>query len=235
MTLKDEDLRRLYRSYVGIRADANRKRCPSIKDLYDFFETRTRTSKKLKIVDHVTNCAACAEEFEFLRELQQYQDQITQGAREIRAEESPFAPSTSARNGIVSFGQYASVTVGVLFVVASLVIIVQKWSRSADVRAAPSSVLLVQPNQKNPGSRPLVFKWREFKGAEVYILELFDEALLPTWKSPETSTPYLTLPEDVRERLPANRPYFWMVTAYRGGDKLAESELLRFMLIEKHP
>lgn len=235
MILKDEDLRRLYRSYVSKRADADRKRCPSIEDLCGFFESRTRTSKKLKIVDHVTNCAACAEEFEFLRELQQYQDQITQGAREIRAEESPFAPSTSARNGIVSFGQYASVAVGVLFVVASLVITIQEWSRSGDVRAAPSSMLLVQPNQRNPGSRPLVFKWREYKGAEVYVLELFDEALLPVWKSPGTSTPYLTLPEDVRERLPANKPYFWMVTAYRGGDKLAESELLRFMLTAKDP
>lgn len=227
MTLRDDDLKRLYRSYVARRSRPDRKACPSWKELSDFFENRTRRKKKLKIVDHVTSCSACAEEFEFLRQVRQLGKHIAQVAERQRP------PSPSGRVGVSILWRYSSVAAGVMLALASLAIIIQRWSNPGMTRAAPSAVILTIPNQTHPASFPLTFEWKKFQGAEVYILELFDEALLPVWKSSETELTHLALPEGIGIRLPLNRRYFWMITAYRGGERTAESALVPFVLTSR--
>jgi hypothetical protein len=41
------------------------------------------------------------------------------------------------------------------------------------------------------------------------------------------------LPEGLAGRLQLNKPYFWMITAYQKKEKLAESELTRFIICPK--
>jgi len=120
-----------------------------------------------------------------------------------------------------------------MFVIASLVIVVRESGRPGDIRATPSSILLIQPDAKHPASFPLIFKWEGVKGAETYILELYDETLLPIWKSPDLLSPQLTMPEDLAGRLQLNKLYFWMITAYHKKEKLAESELTQFIVRPK--
>ncbi|HVP90148.1 MAG TPA: hypothetical protein VMS75_02915 [Terriglobales bacterium] len=227
MTLRDNELKHLYQSYVASKSRPDRKACPSWKAVSDFFENRTRTGRKLKIVDHVTSCSACAEEFEFLRQVWLWGKQI---AHEVERQRPP---SPSGRVGVPFLWRYSSVAAGVLLALASLAIIIQNWSHPGITRAAPSAVVLTTPNQKRPASLPLTFEWEEFKGAGAFVLELFDEALLPVWKSPETRATRIVLPEEIGRRLPSNRRYFWMITAYRGGDRIAESALLPFVLTSK--
>lgn len=233
MNLKDEDLRRLYRSYITVRTPGNRKGCPSLESLVLFFESRARTRKKLKIIDHITNCSPCAKEFDFLLELQRYQNQMIQQAQRAQPiKQSVISwPALLKRAG--PLWRFSPVFIGAMLVIASLVIIIQKWGRFDRVRATSSSVALIQPNQKHPASSPLMFKWKEVNGAEKYILELYDEALLQIWKSSEIPLPHLILSEDIASRLQSNKSYFWMITAYRKKEKLAESELVRFIIIPK--
>ncbi len=228
MTLDDEDLRRLYRSYVAGRVGPDRKACPSWKELSGFFENRTRARQKLKIVDHVTGCAGCAEEFEFLRQLRLRGDQIAQEVERRRS------LSPSGRIGIAFLWKYSPVAAGILLVAASLAIIIQKWSNPGMTRAAPSSVILIGPDQRHPVSLPLTFEWEEFRGADAYTLELFDEALLLVWKSQATALSRLNLPEEVVKRIPLNKRYFWLITAYKRGARLAESTLASFTLTSKN-
>jgi hypothetical protein len=224
MTLKDDDLKRLYRSYVAGRAEPDRKACPSWKELSDFFGTKLGPKKKLKIIDHVTNCSACAEEFEFLYQLDQRGEDVAEEAD--RRSSRP----QSGRVEASRFWRMCYIAVGGLLLLASLAIIIQKRIHQGEIRTAPSEVILTSPGRDRSGSIPLTFRWEKFKGAESYVLELFDETLLPVWKSPETEGLSLLLPEEVGKLLPANKRYFWMITAYGGGIKIAESSLAPFKL-----
>jgi hypothetical protein len=234
MTLKDEDLRLIFRSYISNRESRARQDCPSLRDLSEFFEPRTRTKNKLKIIDHVTNCSACAEEFEFVRELHNYESLLVQNIREIHLQGQSRSISPHRDQEARSIWRYATVAAGALLLIVSLAII-SKWDRPGETRASQSSVTLLRPSQSQPVSLPLIFEWKTLAGADSYILEIFEETLLPVWKSPEVATSILKLPEDLRNKLRLDSPYYWMITAFRNGNKLAESELRRFSLISKSP
>ena len=234
MTLKDEDLRLIFRSYISNRESRARQDCPSLRDLSEFFEPQTRTKKKLKIIDHATNCPACAEEFEFVRELKKYESLIVQNIREVQLKGQSHSTSPCRDHGAGSIWRYATVAAGVLLLIVSFAII-SNWDRPGETRAVPSVVTLLRPGLRQSVSLPLVFEWNFFEGADSYILEIFEGSLLPVWKSPHVAKSILKMPEDVRYRLVPDRPYFWMITAFRNGNKLAESELRRFSLISKSP
>lgn len=233
MNLKDEELKGLYQSYVTMRTSGDREGCPSPETLLSFFVSRSKARKKLKIVDHLTNCSACIREFELLLEIQRFQDQLTPQVRE--ATDSGRFPSTplGALRTIGHSWRISPIIAGAIFVIASLIIVIRELGRPVGVRATSSSIVLVQPNPINPASLPLIFIWKEVNGAETYVLELYDDALLPVWKSRELSSPPVTMPEDLARRLRLNKPYFWMITAYQNKEKLAESELTRFVVRPK--
>jgi hypothetical protein len=187
----------------------------------------------MKIVDHLTNCSACAREFELLLEIQRYQNQLVPQVREAAHAGRSFSARPSSHHAFGHFWKISPVVAGAMFVIASLIIVIQESGRPVGIRATPSSILLVQPDTKHSVSFPLIFKWEEVKGAETYILELYDETLLLIWKSPGILSPPLILPEGLAGRLQLNKPYFWMITAYQKKEKLAESELTRFIICPK--
>jgi hypothetical protein len=187
----------------------------------------------LKIVDHLTNCSACAREFELLLEIQRYQNQLVPQVREAAHGKRSFSARPSPLHPIGLFWKISPIVAGAMFVIASLITVIQESGRPVGIRATPSSILLIQPDTKHPASSPLIFIWEEVKGAEMYILELYDETLLPIWRSPKILSSPLTLPEDLAGRLQLNKPYFWMITAYQKKVKLVESELTRFIISPK--
>jgi hypothetical protein len=234
MSLNDEDLKRLFRSYIAFRIPENREGCPSLEKILSFFESPTRTRKKMKIIDHITKCSACAREFEFLLELQRSQYQMFQRAQMGK----PVKPSAfswpSLLRGIGPFSRLSTVVIGAIFIIASAIIISQKWGHIDSTRTTASTLTLIQPSQKNPGSLPLIFKWEPMSGADYYSLEIFDEALMPVWKCPEIHSPYFVMPEASSSWLKFDRAYFWMVVAYHNNEKLTESGLVRFLMILKN-
>ena len=233
MNLRDEELRALFRSYITMRISGNREGCPSPETLLSFFVSRSRTRKKLKIVDHLTNCSACAREFELLLEIQRYQDQLVPQVREATDSGRFFGTPLGTLRTIGHSWKISPIVAGAILVIASLIIVIRESGRPVGVRATSSSIVLVQPDTIHPASFPLIFIWKEVQGAEAYILELYDDTLLPVWKSREFPSPPVTMPEDLARRLRLNKPYFWMITAYQNREKLAESELSRFIVRPK--
>jgi hypothetical protein len=233
MNLKDDDLKRFYRSFINSRSPENRRECPSLEELVSFFESRGRTGKKLKIVDHVTNCSACAQEFEFLLELQRYQEKIASQVRECRPAKRFFHSIPASVEGAHLLWRLSSVLVGMILVVTSIVTILQNWGPRSETRAMRSSLTLIQPAPEQSIAPPMLFKWKRLEGAETYVLELFNEALLSVWKSPEIALTQLVLPPDVVEHLQPGQRYFWLITAFSDGEKVAESDLSQFMVTQK--
>jgi hypothetical protein len=233
MKLKDEELKRLFRSYVTMRTPGDREGCPSPESLLSFFVSRSRTRKKLKIVDHLTNCSACAREFELLLEIQRDQNQVVSQVREAADSGQFFARRADSFHAVGHFWKISPIIAGAMFVIASLIIVVRESGKPGDIRATPSSILLIQPDAKHPASFPLIFKWEGVKGADTYLLELYDETLLPIWKSPDLLSSQLTIPEDLARQLQINKLYFWMITAYHNKEKLAESGLTQLIVRSK--
>jgi hypothetical protein len=233
MNLRDEELKDLYRSYITMRTSGNREGCPSPETLLSFFVSRSKARKKLKIVDHLTNCSACAKEFELLLEIQRYQDQLVPQVREATDPGRFFRTPLGPLRTIGHSWKISPILAGAIFVIASLIIVIRESGRPIGVRATSSSIVLVQPDPIHSASLPLIFIWKEVKGAETYVLELYDDALLPVWKSREILSPPVTMPEDLARQLQLNKPYFWMITAYQNKEKLAESELTRFIVRPK--
>jgi hypothetical protein len=225
MNLRNDDLKRSYRSFIDSRIPENRKDCPPLEELVSFFELRGRTGGKLKIVDHVTRCSACAQEFEFLLELRRHQQKITSQLPVGRPVKRFFQSFPASIDGTNLFWRFSSVLVGMLLVIASLTVILQKGSRLAEMRAVRSSLALLKPASGQSVMPPLKFAWERLPGAETYVLELYDEALLPLWKSPETSLTHFVLPLEETERLLPGHRYFWIVTAFCEGERISESGL----------
>jgi len=234
MTLNDEDLKRIFRSYVGKRDSGTRQGCPSFSELSRFFDPETRRRDKLNIIDHVTDCSACAEEFEFLRGLHNYQSQIAQNASNLRSDQRTCAIPPQIERGKRSLWRYAPIAAGALLLMISLSMLT-KWDRPGETRTASSSVALLRPGQNQTVLITMTFEWEPVEWADAYILEVFDEALLPVWKSQEVTAILFKPPEELRSRLRPDSHYFWMVTALRNGNKLAESELRRFTMGRKAP
>jgi hypothetical protein len=233
MQLRNDDLKRLYRTFVSTHHPDNRQECPSWEQLLSFFEARARPTEKLKIVDHMTSCSACAQEFEFLLDLRRFQERIGAQIQGVPAKKSFFHSFPASVKRTHLFWRFASALVGLILVSVSLITIIQNGGREAGTRAARTSVMLLEPIRGQSATLPLTFKWEGWGGAESYVLELYDEALSSIWESPRTPQAHLVLPPEAERQLKPGGHYFWMITAYRHNEKIAESKLYEFTVIQK--
>jgi hypothetical protein len=74
----------------------------------------------------------------------------------------------------------------------------------------------------------LIFRWEKVNHSKFYILELFDQALAPVWKSDSITAESAALPGELAGTLEVNRPYFWTVTAYLTNGEKISSRLEKF-------
>jgi hypothetical protein len=100
-------------------------------------------------------------------------------------------------------------------------------------RAGAAGIALVCPASSVAGPEELVFRWEAFNRAEYYIVELFDEDLLPVWNSHHIDGIQVRVPSEQRLDMRSGTVYFWMVTAYSEGIKIGESRLARFKIAAK--
>jgi hypothetical protein len=230
MKINDDNLRALFQGYATSKAPPNRKRCPSPKAIAESFEPSASVRKKKKIVDHLSGCSYCREEFMLFFQIQK--SDLGSARIEDRA-----APYESAADLVKKrhpahppFWQYACVLLGFCLTIFSIFLIVQQNDLSEVQRNKETGILLSTPKAGQILAGSLVFRWQGKSATEYYVLELFDEALMPIWTSSEIRDTKLRLPADVRSGLQPGRSYFWMVTAYSGNSELVESKLARFTI-----
>jgi hypothetical protein len=94
-----------------------------------------------------------------------------------------------------------------------------------------SGIVLIEPIHKKISKNNLLFKWEKNDLADYYILEIFNEELLPIWKSPKLLINQCTIPNDILENILCPKIYLWMITGYSKKGIIIESQIINFTLI----
>ncbi len=230
MKIDLESLREFYQGYAESRRPQSRKRCPSPLAIAKSLEPSASIRKKKRIVDHLSECAFCRDEFMLLFQLQR----LEPGSPKIKDRISGYNHRPLSQgiggSGYRPFWRYACVVLGLSLAVSSFVLLVHQKQLSEVQRTRETGLLLSSPTSGQVLSAPFVFRWQRDPSSEYYVVELFDEALLPVWTSDKTHEIQMQIPPGIYARLRPGKPYFWMVTAFSRDGETKESELARFAI-----
>jgi len=231
MKLNNEEIKSLYKGYVSRPKRKESTRCPSLRHLLLFFRIGGSTRKKMKLVDHLSNCADCFHGFNIILNLRRDQEDFAHSVSRIVLTYDPTYKATDLPPRGISFARLSSALVGVSLVFISLVIIFNSWKLTQVTRTGIRPVRIIQPISAHKYPSLLLFKWQNMEGADSYVLELFNDQLMPIWQSPRLQTVQISLPDNIYRQLDVNREYYWMITAYYQKAKLGESELMSLKFV----
>lgn len=234
MNIDNDTLRVLFQAYTSSKKPKDRKRCPPSTAIASCFDPLTLRRKKKNIVDHITECSFCRDEFMLLYEHQERNLDFKPTIIRAAQERSLLGGYRSKRASIRLFQKYAYVLLGIGFIISSaIVLIVQQTEFSAVQRAKETNVFLLYPTSFHSLSENLVFRWQKQPTSQYYILELFDDALLPIWISEKTQDTSVPLPSEIQAKLQSGKSYYWMITAFSSISRTKESKLVRFLVLQK--
>ena len=231
MKINLQGLRDLFQSYISESTQMNRKDCPSPEILSGCLQGQASKKNKNRVIDHISQCRFCLEEFQFILEIEREKKKLIQkishhffGHSKKRRAKAYFPFLKKSWN--LAF--YAAGTILVVAAGLALYIIIngglEKKFRGTNVEY----IKLINPVHKKTVKAPIVFHWRKIESAEYYILELFDNTLLPIWKSQKIPENKIQLPKDIKESLSPGKNYFWFITGFFPGDRKIESSLEQF-------
>jgi len=230
MILSDEKLKHYYHSYLTEKALQDRRACPSLNKLLSILKKHVRTRTKLKVIDHATSCPFCARELELILGLDKCYGDMMKQFQSTPELSIPHSYPTRIFGHLLPLRLTLLIT-GIIITISALFFVLHNGSPHEQTRAIRSAINLIHPIHTHIAAQPLVFQWKGMNGAELYMLELYDQALLPIWKSPGSSLTYVMIPDTVALLIKQDQTYHWMVTAYAHGEKIAESEMASFITI----
>ena len=228
MKSENRDLKELFQAFARSKGPEDRRNCPSVQDLADSFDPGASRRKKKRIIDHLSECGDCREEFRLYLELNRFS---SEDQRDLPRAVSAKA-SRTLRSSSRLLWRYAAIAVALGLVIAGFVLLKRGEIPEVVRNPAGTNIALVEPVSGSVRPEEVVFRWKELASAQHYVLELFDETLLPIWVSPPLREMETRLPEDIARALKAGASYFWMVSGYSGSSKIAESRLARFEVSE---
>lgn len=232
MNSDHENLREAFQALATADPPLDRECCPSVDIIATSFEPGASKRDKRRIVDHLSKCAWCREEFGLYSDLQAYHSRLLNDP-ELGMNGGPSrAPSWSVSTLTSSLWSYACLLIGFALVVGALLLVIRNADFSEVRRAATTAISLVYPRMTHNKADELVFRWKHYAPAERYVLELFDSSLLLVWSSPPIPETRIGLPTELVPQIDAGASFYWMVTAYAGSAKIGESELRRFVIRE---
>jgi hypothetical protein len=230
MKIENDDLKKTYLAYISSKILGNPNKCPSPIVLFNSFSSSTSLRNKKRVISHITGCSFCREEFDLLLELQRYHASSTTVINETSSTPDKLC-AASFRKSLI--GRYAYFLLGLLLILFAYYFNAQQYSLIEIKRTSEQRILLITPAQVHTFPKPLIFKWQEESVSQYYILELFDNSLLPVWTSQRILDVQTQLPEDILSHLQTGNYYFWMVSAFSSTQKISESELMRFLVLKK--
>ena len=233
MKMELNSLKELYQAYVASRIPITRKNCPSPRGLIKTIGPSGTFRKKKKLIDHISKCSYCKEEFFLVLKVNNYEDLVLFNIKDtflkpdlgVNPTDSILTPSFVIK--------CATILIGFFLISFSLFVIKKKDVSFNSLRRRNQVVQLINPDNVHILPYPLIFKWREFPKAQYYILELFDDTLLPVWISPKITGLKFQLPGEIVASLKKNMNYYWMISAFSSTGKIAESDLASFLTLMK--
>lgn len=220
-------LREIYRSYIAELLPPGIRACPSPEEIARSFESSAPGRVKRRVIDHITACPTCRDEFMMVLEQEKAAEGMTPS---LGKRASPGA--TAHKNGLgnAAYWQWATVGLGLAFVISSLFFLRYQPTISHTRQIGKAEVSLITPELDRLIASPFLFQWQGQKEDDYYVLEIYDEELKPIWTSDKIWGRYIFLPTDVSARLLSGRHYFWLVTSYVRGHIARESHLGRFVM-----
>jgi hypothetical protein len=230
MKINDESLKSAYRAHVWSNTPVSRDACPPAERMIKLLRGAGSRKEKAKLIDHISGCRYCAEEFEFLVEARRNEKDLIQdvGRWLGRKDRDRLPPALFSRFSWGLASLLAGFVVAGFFIVKFLVLPAPETYR-ADSRAM---IELLQPVDTRIPRSDLIFRWKALSQTEYYVLEIFDEALAPVWESGKITAIQAAPPREITGMLALGRTYFWLVTAHLAGGEQIHSSLVEFMLKE---
>lgn len=244
MKIDLNDLQLAYISSFINKIPISRNNCPSLKKLKAFFSPKTSEKTKTNIIDHVTNCYFCAQEFQLIFYILRYEKKLNKelfgllhprneirGTKRIIKKIISKSAKTQKYFQLFFNWKYAFLFFGTAILILALTIL--KNSNNGEYRTIDFELIhLIEPLNEKHSRSSLLFKWNEFKDSDYYVLDLFDETLLPIWRSRKIFKDFISLPNEVVDGLDKNKNYYWMITAFLPNGKKVESNIEGFKLID---
>ncbi len=247
MKITYNDLKRAYKSQIRRRIPPSREECPAAENIFSVFDKSTSPADKEKIIDHVTGCSYCLQEFElmqgFVREEEKAVGDIDSHLR--AKDRNTRIPGKRPKILKIPSGlevqarvlwRWAAASLFVIIVITGLFLIGTKsFLRTPEDKERgrlPGQVHLIAPIRGQKIETPLLFRWERTANAEYYQLEIFDESLLPIWKSSQIEGVYYELPPQAADLIKQNRAHFWTITAWLIDGTKRESPLEEFIFRE---
>jgi len=244
MKIKHNDLKKLYKAYIMDHIPQSRKDCPHPKEIINFFRLKLSENKKIKLIDHITTCCYCAQEFDFILQTLREQEKLNEEiANLLRSKNFKKELEKRLKRDVPKLAKLKRIFFPVLswkyilpFLMAAIIIsvfiIFQKPEEIGYRDEYIPQINLIEPINGKYIKFSSVFKWTEIKNSAYYILEIFDETLYPVWESDKILKNHLILPKEEAKKLIKNKSYFWMVTAFLSDGKKIESNLEEFIPVD---
>jgi hypothetical protein len=239
-----KDIQTAYEIYRYKNTPISRSHCPSFKKLISFFSSKTLGEQKIKIIDHLTNCHFCAQEFQFIICVFRFEKKMNEElCRFLQSKKE----KTSLKRNIIQSNMksflkqkiiplYLSWKYAIPLLIITITIlalsIFQNFHFNKYRTIDTKRIQLIEPINMKYSKSSLLFKWNEYKGSNYYLFELFDRTLLSVWKSDKIFSNFISLPDEEIKDLDINKKYYWMITAFLPSGEKVESYMAEFILID---
>jgi len=232
MKINNEDLKNLYKSFIAGQISKGKEICLDSEEIIEFFFKKTSKRKKSKIINHVTHCFLCFLEFERIYDIFKHSKEFENEIIQKLLKNKSTKQEKQSLSFFKSLRKLSPLYVGVVFLMLffSIVFFIRHNKDKKYRELSSHNISLIAPLGVQYSDIPLVFRWSKLDNSEYYILELFDDSLLPIWKSGKIKVNSYPLPRKIVESLIYEKTYFWMVTAYLPGNEKMESLLENFYL-----
>lgn len=229
MIISNDELKQIYEEYVRGRAASGRADCPDPETLVKIAMPGAQVGNRKELLDHIGTCSPCTKELKLILNFHRETDALS--AQLIKSQKRrPFDQIQSSSSTLTpQVVKFAAAFFGIAMTFLSLYLVVSRNNTPAKFRSAMPLITLLSPNGDVRISTPLLFQWQAVPEAAYYVLEIFDEELLGVWMSPPLEHHRFLLPGGVTRTLSANKPYYWMITAFSKKEKIAESDLFQFV------
>ncbi len=245
MKINLKDIQKAYETYRYKNIPVSRIHCPSLKKIISFLTSKTLNKQKIKIIEHLTNCYFCAQEFQFIirvfrferklnKELYRFLQPKKENSLIKRNIKQSDMKSFHIQKKILPFSlswKYSIPVLGIIITILALNIFQNfryKEYRTIDTKR----IQLIEPINIKYSKSSLIFKWNEYKGSNYYLFELFDKTLRSVWKSDKIFRNFISLSNEEIRGLDINKKYYWMITAFLPSGEIVESDMAEFILIE---
>jgi hypothetical protein len=238
MKISSDDLRQLFKSYIREKIPKSEETCPSPEIISSLFFQASAEEQKTEIIDHVTHCSRCLEVFEFCLEISRSENWLSTeiGTRVKSAKKKRPAIFKLPKRAVAHPWWKSGLIPLTATILVTITIITTRHisiNKGRDNRGRPPGpVYLLSPLSDISSRIPLTFKWSSGIKTQFAFLEIFNETLLPVWKSPKIFGESYELPPEARIKIKRAKTYFWMVTIFLPDGTEIESALKRFSISE---